>query len=275
MTAGGASPHSLDDLVLHARRAQHSLSSLEGKVALVVGTGDLGAASAIGLAVAGATVVAANRTRGRADEVAAAITALGRPSLAVTVDVTEPESVAAMVEATVAEFGGLDVLVLAFGTNHRSPAAEVSIDAWTDVVTTNLTGVFVCCQQAHAALKARGGGRIVVIGSAAGHAARKWPPTAPYGASKAGALHLVRYLAVEWAQDGITVNSISPGYFHTRLTAPLVADERKLEQLLSLTPMARLGSLEEFIGPLVFVASDASSFMTGHALVVDGGRVVV
>ena len=267
--------HSLDDLTGKARRAHESLGSLDGKVALVVGAGDLGAAAAIGLAVAGATLVVANRTARRATDVAASIEALGRPSLALGVDVTDSESVAAMLQHAVSRYGGLDVLVLAFGVNHRAPAATVALEDWTDVVGTNLTGVFVCCRLAYPILKDRDGGRIIVVGSAAGHAARAWPPTAPYGASKAGALHLVRFLGAEWARDNITVNAISPGYFHTALTAPLLEDERRRERVLSLTPMARLGDMEEFIGPLLFLASDASSFMTGQSLIVDGGRVVV
>jgi NAD(P)-dependent dehydrogenase (short-subunit alcohol dehydrogenase family) len=275
VTPAGASPYDLGEIAEHARVAQAGLGSLEGKVALVVGAGDLGAAAALGLAVAGATVAVANRSPDRAAAVAAAIADLGRPSLALAVDVTDAASVDTMFEELVARFGGIDVLVLAFGVNHRAPAAQVPPEAWAEVIGTNLSGVFHCCRAAHPLLRARGGGRVIVVASAAGHAAREWPPTAPYGASKAGALHLVRFLAVEWARDSITVNAVSPGYFRTRLTAPLLDDEALLERLLSLTPMARLGSLEEFIAPVVFLASDVSSFITGQALVVDGGRVVV
>jgi NAD(P)-dependent dehydrogenase (short-subunit alcohol dehydrogenase family) len=275
MSESAVSPYGFEEIAERARRARGALGSLDGKTALVVGAGDLGAAAAFGLAVAGASVVVANRTEARAVALAEAISALGRPSLGVAIDVTAPASISAALERTVALGDTLDVLVLAFGANRRAPAADLDPEDWEAVVSTNLSAVFVCCRQAHPVLKATGGGRIIVVGSAAGHAARGWPPTAAYGASKAGALHLVRYLAVEWAGDGITVNAISPGYFRTRLTAPLLEDERRLERLLALTPMARLGALEEFIGPLLFLASDASSFVTGQSLVVDGGRVLI
>ncbi len=113
------------------------------------------------------------------------------------------------------------------------------------------------------------------MASAAGVVARPWPPTSVYGTSKAGVIHLTKFLAAEWAIHNITVNAIAPGYFRTAMTRPLWTNPEAMKRALELTPMGRLGNLEEFIGPIVFLASDASSFVTGHTLSVDGGRAIV
>lgn len=269
------SPHTPEDFLGHARTAHSNLCSLEGKTALVVGAGDLGAAAAAGLAHAGATVAIANRTFARAEELSSALTAGGYRAQALAVDLTDRASIERMVGETASTLGGLDAIVLGFGSNHRGAAADLPLEHWKEIIDTNLTAAFSCSQAAYPHLLERGGGRVIVIASAAAHAARPWPPTAAYGASKAGLTHLVRFLAAEWATDGITVNAISPGYFRTRLTQPLLADEETLDRLLSLTPMGRLGDLHEFIGPVTFLASDASSFITGQSIVVDGGRVCI
>ena len=124
-------------------------------------------------------------------------------------------------------------------------------------------------------MRERRSGRIINISSAAGLAARAWPTTSTYGTSKGGVVHLTKYLAAEWGSTGITVNSLAPGYFLTALTRPLVSQEDVLERLMTSVPMGRLGKIEEFVGPLLFLASEASSFITGQTLAVDGGRVVI
>lgn len=269
------SPYGVEDYANAAGRAVSALGSLRSKKALVIGAGDLGTAAAFGLAGAGAAVAIASRSSQRVSYVATALATFPVTTTGLTVDVTKPNEVSSVLEAAAAQLGGLDTVVLAFGTNRRMPAVEVSDELWNNIIATNLNSVFTCCREAYPHLEASRNGSLIVVASVAGHAARSWPPTAPYGASKAGAVHLVRYLAAEWGRSGVRVNAISPGYIRTKLTGSLVDDEEVLDRMLSLTPMARLGSIEEFVGPLLFLASDASGFITGHSLIVDGGRAVV
>lgn len=263
-------------MIRAARSAVASLTALQGKICLVVGaSGDLGRGAALGVAACGATVVVAGRNAERCEAVTAAVRNVGTTAISQTVDVTNRTSVKELFATVKRELGRLDVLIYSAGTNARSPAQGLEQHEWASVIETNLTGAFYCSQEAFGLMEPRGRGRIIYISSAAGLVARATPTTSAYGASKAGLIHLTRYLAAEWAPYGLTVNSLAPGYFKTELTRPLWSDEAKLAKLLELTPMARLGEMTEFIGPLIFLASDASSFITGHTLSVDGGRAIL
>lgn len=242
---------------------------------MVGASGDLGRGAALGLAAAGARVVVAGRDAERCEVVTAAVRSMGVTAITQLVDVTDRSSVKRLFAAVARELGHLDVLIYSAGTNVRTPAQDLKQQEWASVIETNLSGAFYCSQEAFRLMEPQGRGRIIYISSAAGLVARATPTTSVYGTSKAGLIHLTRYLAAEWAPHGLTVNSLAPGYFKTELTRPLWSDEAKMGKLLELTPMARLGEMAEFIGPLVFLASDASSFITGHTLSVDGGRAIL
>lgn len=249
--------------------------ALRGAGCLVVGGGgDLGGVAALGLAAAGGRVIVAGRDHVRSEAVVDAGSGLPGTLAALDVDLRDPASIDALYASALAVLGQLDVVVNAAGTNVRRAAADVSPTDWDVVIDTNLKGTFFSCQAAHRAMAPRGGGRIVNIASAAGLAARAWPTTSVYGTSKAGVIHLTRYLAVEWAVDRVAVNCLAPGYFETSMTAPLVAQPGAVDRLLSNVPMARFGELSEFVQPLLFLAQPGSAFVTGHTLSVDGGRTV-
>lgn len=274
--APGERDAELRAIVEGVRLGLSRLRSHEGRACVVVGgAGDLGAAAALGLAAAGAHVVVASRHLDRCAAVCAAGRDLPGTLHPLEVDVTVRARIDELMDAAVARLGAVDVVVNAMGTNVRRAAADVLESDWDQVMGTNLKGLFFSCQAAFRVMRPNGSGRIVNVSSAAGLAARAWPTTSVYGTSKGGVVHLTKYLAAEWAGTGITVNSLAPGYFLTAMTRPLVSQEGALERLMTSVPLGRLGRIEEFVGPLLFLASDASSFMTGHTLAVDGGRAVI
>ena len=246
-----------------------SLFDLSGRLAVVVGgTSGIGRAIALGFADAGANVVVTGRRAAMVEEVAAEIEARGRRSLRVAADVADAAALVAVKDACVEAFGRLDVLVYAAGTTKRVPSLEMTEADWHQIIETNLTGMMRACQVFGREMVARRAGRIIAIGSLSSFVGLH--EVAAYVASKSGVAGLTRALAVEWAPHGVNVNAIAPGVFRTALNTALLDSPRGQEFLLR-TPMKRFGQIEELVGAAVFLAADASKFVTGHVLAVDGG----
>ena len=243
---------------------------LGGKVAVVFGgTSGIGRAIAHGLAEAGADVVATSRRREQVELAASEIEARGRRTLRVDSDVRDRDSIQAVLEAAVAAFEKVDILVNSAGRTLRTPTADVSEEDWEGVIGTNLTGTLRACQIFGRHMLGRGSGRIINIASLSSFVALA--EVAAYSASKAAVASLTKSLAVEWAQRGVNVNAIAPGVFRTALNRHLLDDTERGSELLLRTPMGRFGNVEEVAGAAVFLASDASSFVTGEIIAVDGG----
>jgi sorbose reductase len=187
-------------------------------------------------------------------------------------DVTKPEEVKATFEAIEQDFGHIDVLVAAAGIVEHAPAEAVTAESWRRVIDVNLSGVFFCAQAAAQGMLQRGSGNIVLIASMSGAIVNYPQRQASYNVSKAGVIMLAKSLATEWARRGVRVNALSPGYMRTALTDQVLRGQDELRQTWDrLTPMGRMGMPSELRGAVIYLASDASSFMTGHSLVIDGG----
>jgi len=189
--------------------------------------------------------------------------------------VSREEEVDGLVAETERVFGAADLLVNNAGFTTVVPAEEQSIEDWRAHLDVNLTGVFLCAQRFGRSMLEAGRGNIVNVASVLGFVASGQVRQAAYAASKGGVVNLTRELAAQWARRGVRVNALAPGWFPTEMTADMFGDERSLVWMRGRTPLGRGGQLEELVGPLLFLASDASSFVTGHVLTVDGGWTII
>jgi NAD(P)-dependent dehydrogenase (short-subunit alcohol dehydrogenase family) len=248
-----------------------SLFDLHDRVALVTGAGrGLGSGMSKALAAAGAQVVLASRSEDQLKTVAAEITAGGGTAGTLAWDLGDGGSAGDLVDEVVRRFGRLDIVVHAAGNMVREPAVNLSAEGWDSVIGLHLRGAFLLAQATARHLRENGrGGSIILVGSLTSQRAGI-PATVAYGSAKSGLMGLMRTLAVEWAPDGIRVNLIAPGFFPTAMTA--TADDNPARRaLLARVPMGRLGTPEDLGGTAVFLASDASGYITGEAITVDGG----
>ncbi len=245
---------------------------LSGKVAVVTGAGQgLGRQFARSLAAAGADLVLAELNPDTAADAAREVESMGRSALPIVTDVTDPGSVAWMVQAALKAFDRIDVLVNNAGITLWGAAESVSLDDWRKVIDINLTGLFSCSQAVGNVMLRQGKGSIVNIASMSGVIVNVPQAQASYNASKAGVIHLTKSLAVEWASRGVRVNAISPGYMDTPMAKPYFEDPQCGGVWFDRIPMHRAGKPEE-LGPLcVYLASDASSYVTGANFLIDGG----
>jgi 2-dehydro-3-deoxy-D-gluconate 5-dehydrogenase len=244
---------------------------LSGKVAIVTGgNGGIGLGMARGLAKAGANIAVVGRNEAKSKVAVTELKACGVEALAVTADVTDQAAVAAMVARIIGEFGRIDILVNNAGINIRKPTHALELDEWTDVIDTNLTSAFLCSKAAYPSMKAAGRGKIINIGSMLSIFGASFAPA--YAASKGGIVQFTRACACAWAADNIQANAILPGWIDTDLTRNARQQIEGLhDRVLARTPAARWGAIDDFAGIAVFLSSQASDFVTGTAIPVDGG----
>ncbi len=252
------------------------LFRLDGRTAVVTGASSgLGVVFARALAAAGASVVVSARRLDRLEQLAAEIEAGGGQALAVTCDVASEQDVDALAARAVDRFGRVDVLVANAGVSDPRPAEQEPLDVWRRVVAVNLTGVFLCNRRFGALMLERGSGSIVNIASVLGVVGAGQIPQASYAASKGGVVNMTRELAAQWARRGVRVNAIGPAWFESEMTEEMFASDQGVRWIRRKTPMGRPGRGEELAGPVVFLASDASSYVTGQTLLVDGGWTAI
>jgi NAD(P)-dependent dehydrogenase (short-subunit alcohol dehydrogenase family) len=257
----------------------YDLFDVRGRKAVVTGAGKgIGKVLAIALAEAGCDVALFGLHKENLVETAEAIIKLERTPLVLTGDVSKKDDVHKAFARIAKEFGGLDICVNNAGISMQQPVEDMPETDWDKIIDTNMKGVFFCSQEAarlmmSAASRSQKKGSIINIGSISASIVNLPQPQAVYNTSKAGVVMLTKTTAVEWAKYGIRVNAISPGYMKTEMT--LSSMSHLFPTWEGMTPMKRLGMPEELRGALIFLASDASSYMTGHDLVVDGGYTVV
>jgi NAD(P)-dependent dehydrogenase (short-subunit alcohol dehydrogenase family) len=248
------------------------LFSLEGKVAIVTGASrGIGRAISLAFAEAGADVAVAARSESDLETLVKEIDVIGKRAIAVPTDVMDRDSIQNLIDRTIEELGGLDILVNnAGGTRFAAPVVSLRPDGWDKVMKLNLDSVFHATQIAAQTMLTTGGGSIIQMSSVAGIEGA--PTLSFYSAAKGGVRLMSQAIAKELAQSGVRVNSIAPGWIATDLNAAMRSDESSRKYLESTIPMGRIGDVDEIVGAAIYLASDASSYVTGTTLVVDGGH---
>jgi NAD(P)-dependent dehydrogenase (short-subunit alcohol dehydrogenase family) len=264
----------MNDLVSQARPILERFK-LTGRVALVTGAGQgIGRAFAHALGEAGAAVAVIDVSSQHAEAVCNELKAKNIDAIAIATDVTQPAQVQAMVDAVVAKWGRLDIGVNNAGMGEWVDAEQITTKQWDAMMNLNLRAVFFCAQAEAKVMLAQGYGKIINTASMSGHIVNTPQNQSHYNISKAGVLHLTRSLAAEWAPRGVRVNSISPSYTQTALVEKLLATpigQQMSPQWMAMTPMHRFCQVTDLQGAVVFLASEASDYMTGADLVIDGG----
>ena len=249
---------------------------LEGKIALVTGGAKgIGEWIALGLASAGADVAVADIDLKGAQETAEEIQKLGRKAMSVRVDISNFNSITEMVQSTIKKFGRIDCLVNDAGVNVHKPFLEITPEEFDFISNVNFRGTYFVSQQVAKEMIKGGGGKIISIASATSLLLRPGIPNSVYAGTKAGIAMLTKAFAEELSSYNINVNAISPGYFATPLTEDRLSDPEVLNTILSFTPLKKVGRANEIIGPVIFLASEASNFITGQNIFVDGGRSIL
>ena len=247
--------------------------SLHGKTAVVTGCNQgLGHGLALAVASAGANVVLVDRNISKLDTLAAEIESMGSRALICATDITREDGVIEMVQRGLDTFGSVDVLVNNAGIVHRVPAEATTYEQWQQTINVNLSGTFLCGREIGKVMIRQKKGKIVNIASINSAVAR--PNLSAYGASKAAVTQLTRCWALEWAPYNINVNAVAPSFVMTEMTRDLFADPDVRKQLLERVPLGRIGTVEDIASAVLFLASEASNYITGHTLFVDGGWVI-
>jgi len=248
----------------------HKLFNLEGKIALITGSSQgLGFEIARGLGQVGATVILNGRNKDKLDKAVAILTREGLQVYGYSFDVTDKNQIEKQVFKIENKIGSIDILVNNAGIQKRGFLVELKESVWRDVINTNLNGVFLTSQQVVKGMIKRKSGKIINICSLLSEVARS--TTGPYAASKGGVKMLTKTMAVEWAKYNIQANGIAPGYFATKMNRSLVEDTHFDAWIKSITPAGRWGNPLDLIGPAIFLASQASNFINGQIIYVDGG----
>jgi gluconate 5-dehydrogenase len=246
---------------------------LTGRSVLVAGAGGIGGACAVAFAELGARVVVSDIDELRLAELQAAVHASGFEIEVLKADLSQPETCRQVVQDAHALLGGLDVFVHAVGMNDRRSVLDMPDAIWDNIIRLNLSSAYWLGQAAGRVMQPSGYGRMVFLSSVSGLLAHTHH--APYAASKGGLNQLLKVMAREWAAHGITVNGVAPGYTDTDLTREYLDKPGMRDSMTAMVPAGRLGTQDDVVGPMLFLASDQAAFVTGHILYVDGGRVLV
>jgi NAD(P)-dependent dehydrogenase (short-subunit alcohol dehydrogenase family) len=249
------------------------LFNLTDKIAVVTGGGSgIGKRIALAFSEFGANVIIADIDQKAADLVVSEIKSKGKEAMAIRVDVTQPKEVQEMVTIALRSYGRIDILFNNAGISIRGPAESFSLEDWNKVIAVNLTGMFLCAQAVGKVMIKQGKGKIINTASVSaklGH-----PGNLAYAAAKHGVVGMTKVMAVEWAKYGVSVNSIAPGIIKTPMTVKAFTDPEKYQELTSKVPMGRLGEPEDLIGAVIFLASQASNYITGQTIYIEGGRMI-